>query len=78
MNTVILLRIPNYDTQNYPSAHRIVSGKESDKFNIQKFVVKKVKKWTCLKWTYGHSGIDYRVATLSKLYLTSTEIIMQS
>ena len=29
------------------------------------------------KWTYGHSGNDYRVATLSKSYLTSTGIIMQ-
>ena len=28
-----------------------------------KIVVKKVKKSTCLKWTYGHSGNDYRVAT---------------
>ena len=32
----------------------------------------------CLKWTYGHSGIDCRVAMLSKLYLTTTGIIMQS
>ena len=30
------------------------------------------------KWTYGHSGNDYRVATLSKLYLTTTGTIMQS
>ena len=26
----------------------------------------------------GHSGNDYRVVTLSKLYLTTTEITMQS
>ena len=26
---------------------------------------------------YGHSGIDYRVATLSKLYVTTKGIIMQ-
>ena len=31
----------------------------------------------CLKWTYGHSGNDYRVATLSKFYLTTTGITMQ-
>ena len=33
---------------------------------------------TCLKWTYKHSGNDYRVATLSKSSLTTTEITMQS
>ena len=44
----------------------------------KKFVVKKVKKSTCLKWTYGHSGNDYRVATLSKSYLITTGITMQS
>ena len=27
---------------------------------------KSKKKSTCLKWTHGHSGNDYRVATLSK------------
>ena len=31
-----------------------------------------------LKWTYGHSSNDCRVATLSKSYLTTTRIIMQS
>ena len=36
------------------------------------------KKSTCLKWTYGHFGDDYRVAMLSKSYLTTTGIIMQS
>ena len=30
------------------------------------------------KWTYGHSGNDYRVATLTKSYLSTTGIIMQS
>ena len=44
----------------------------------KKFVVKKAKKSTCLKWTYGHSGNDYRVATLSESYLTTTGITMQS
>ena len=28
-------------------------------------VVKKVQKSTCIKWTYGHSGYDYRVATVT-------------
>ena len=28
------------------------------------------------KMTYGHSGNDYRVATLSKLHLTTTGITM--
>ncbi len=41
------------------------------------FVIK-VKKSTCWKLTYGHSGEDYRVATLSKLYLTTTGITMQN
>ena len=27
---------------------------------------------------YGHSGTDYRVAMLSKSYLTTTEITMQN
>ena len=31
-----------------------------------------------LKWTYGHSGNDFRVATLSKSNLTTTEITIQS
>ena len=39
-------------------------------------VTKNIKK-TRLKWTYGHSGNDYRVPTLSKSYLTTTGI-MQS
>ena len=39
---------------------------ESDNFNIQKFVVEKVNKSACFKWTYGFSSNDYRVATLSK------------
>ena len=41
-------------------------------------LLKKVKKSTCLKWTYGHFGNDYRVATLSKSYLTTKGITMQS
>ena len=43
----------------------------------QKFVFKKVEK-LMFKWMYGHSGNAYRVATLSKLYLTTTGITMQS
>ena len=35
-------------------------------------------KLACLKWTYGHSGNNYRVAMLSKLYLSTTGIIIQS
>ena len=46
------------------------------KFNIQKFVVKKVKKSACFKWTYGLSSNDYRVAALSKSYLTAMGISM--
>ena len=30
------------------------------------------------KWTYGHSDNEYRVATLSKSFLTTTGITMQS
>ena len=33
---------------------------------------------TCLKWTYGLSGYDYRVVSLSKSYLTTTGITIQS
>jgi hypothetical protein len=29
-------------------------------------------------FTYGHSGNDYRAAMLSKLYLTTTGITIQS
>ena len=50
----------------------------SDNLNIQKFVVKKSKKYACFKWTYGIYGKDYRVAALSLSYLTVIEIIMQS
>ena len=39
---------------------------KSDDHNIQKFGVKKVKKSTDFKWTYGLSGNDYIVATLPK------------
>ena len=38
----------------------------------------KVKKSACFKLTYGLSGDDYRVAALSKSYLTVIEIFMQS
>ena len=48
---------------------------ESDNFNIQKFVVIKVKSF---KWLYTLFGNNYRVATLSKLYLTVIGINMQS
>ena len=40
--------------------------------------IKSKKKSTCLKWTYGHSGNDYRVTTLSKSYLNTTILIMQN
>ena len=43
-----------------------------------KIFVKKVKKSTCLKWTYGNFGNDYRVATLSKSYLTISGITTQN
>ena len=46
--------------------------------NHMKFFVKKVKKSTYLKWTYGHSGNDYWVVTLFKSYLTTKGITMQS
>ena len=42
-------------------------------------IIKSHKKSTCLKWTSGHYGNDYRVATLYKLYQTIiTGITMQS
>ncbi len=51
---------------------------ELDNFNIQKFVAKKVKKTACFKWAVGLFHNDYRVAALSKAYLTVIGIIMQS
>ena len=44
----------------------------------KKIVVIKLKKSTCLKWTYGLSVNDYRVALLSNSYLASIGILMQS
>ena len=38
----------------------------------------KSKQSTYLKWTYGYSGNDYRVAKFSKTYLTIMGITMQS
>ena len=45
---------------------------------LTKKAIKKSKKSTCLKWTYGHFGNYYRVATLSKSYQTTKGITMQS
>ena len=44
----------------------------------KKFLFEKVEKLTYLKWTYGHPGNDYRVATLSNSYHTITGITMQN
>ena len=44
----------------------------------KRLLLKKLKKTTCFKWTYGHYGNDYRVAMLSESYLTVIGIIMQS
>ena len=35
-------------------------------------------KSSCLKWTYGHPGIDYRVASLIPRYLTAIGIIPEN
>ena len=35
-------------------------------------------KSSCLKWTYGRPGIDYRVASLFTRYLTAIGIIPES
>ena len=52
---------------------------QSDNYNIPiKIGCIKVKKSTYLNWTYGNSGNKYRVATLSKSYITTTGITMQS
>ena len=47
-------------------------------FDHIKICCSKSKKSTCLKRTYGHFGNDYRVATLSKSYLTIKGITMQN
>ncbi len=36
----------------------------------------KMPKSSCLKWTYGRHGIDYRVASLFKRYLTANLVII--
>ena len=43
----------------------------------KKILLKKLRN-QMFKWTYGHPGNDYRVVTLSKSYLTTTEITIQS
>ena len=35
-------------------------------------------KTSCLKWTYGRPGNDYRVASVFTRYLTAIEIIPES
>ena len=37
---------------------------------------KNIQKSTCIKWTYGLLGQDYRVALLSTLYITVSVIII--
>ena len=44
----------------------------------QLFNVKNVKNLHVLNWTYRLFGENHRVATLSTLYLTVTEIIVPS
>ena len=50
-------------------------------FNTEFILCKKymlnIKKLTCLKWTYGLFGKNYRVATLFTFCLTEFEIIGQ-
>ena len=46
--------------------------------NITKNYGQTSKKYTCFIWTYGLSDYNNRVATLTKLYLIVTEIILQS
>ena len=56
--------------------------KSDDQTNINKYRVDanitKCQKSTCLKWTYGLFGYNYRVATLSTLYQTVLDIIIPS
>ena len=42
------------------------------------FFQQKQQKSPGLKWTYGRSGIDYRVASLFTRYLTAIGIIPES
>ena len=46
-------------------------------FELDDYITQNVKI-SIFKWAYGLSGNDYRVVMLSKSYLTTTEIIMQS
>ncbi len=39
---------------------------------------KELEKSLCFKWTYWLSENDYLAAILSKMYITASEIIMQS
>ena len=43
-----------------------------------KNLLSKSKKSTCLKWTYEHSGNDYRFTMLFKSNLITTGIAIQS
>ena len=42
---------------------------------VSGIITLKMPKSSCIKWTYGRSGIDYRVASLFTRYLTAKGII---
>ena len=48
---------------------KLCNGSTNEHYNLQS---------VSFNWTYGLSGTDFRVATLSKSYLTATGITMQS
>ena len=62
----------------YNKSCSLISYKESNKLNGKDgglndlIIYHKSKKSPCLKWTYGLSGNDCRVASLSKPYLPVT------
>ena len=53
---------------NITGSSRYISSEKKNKY----------QKSSCIELTYKLSGNEYRVATLSKLYLTVIGIIMQS
>ena len=66
-----------YDIVLYCPRNQYTKNQINRIIRSYKNLLLKIKK-ICLKWTHGHSGNYNRVAMLSKLYLTTTEITMEN
>ena len=47
-------------------------------FHVKNVIMYNCKKLICLKWTYGHFGHNYIVATLSTFYPTYNQLYQES